>query len=166
MTRVSDDAHSGGARVLRLSLPVLLLVPVLFIRAIPRRAIGFTFVKDKVTVPILGLAFTSFILVSLLFSMMVGFYGYLLSFWLIGTAWLVMLVNAATDGLIFIKSGCIYCKLRKIIVHHEKLHLEGIASEREVWCILKETYKISPTIKADGSRICSYCPIPKRLNEN
>ncbi|MFQ6134940.1 MAG: hypothetical protein ACE5KU_03885 [Nitrososphaerales archaeon] len=151
---------------MRLSLPILLLVPVLLIRSFPSRAIGFTFVKDKVTIPIVGLVFTSFILVSMMFSMLVGFYGYLLSFWLIGTAWLVMLVNTATDGLIFIKSGCVYCKLRKVIVHHEKLHLEGIASEREVWCILRKKYKSSPTAEAGGSRICSHCPIPVRLNEN
>jgi hypothetical protein len=161
-----DSNSRNQPRIIILNKYLLLLVPVLLLGAFSRKVIGFTFPKDKTSFPIIGLVSISVLLVTYLFSLLIGFLGVMISLWLIGTYFIIMLVNSLTPGLIFIKPLCIGCSLKSIIIQHEKLHLSGILKEREVWSIIKKEYDLSRMINSKNMLNCGNCPIPIRVMEH
>ena len=93
-----------------------------------------------------------------------GILGYLALFWLVGTTGLVMVVSGLRP-IAFVKPICTRCRLLPIILEHEAIHLSGVAREGEVWTSMRQRHSVE-SLKLEGDpKICSFCPIPKRLGE-
>jgi len=154
-----------GVIFLPLSNLVKVALPPLFISSLPKRAIGFSFprgLEGKVLgVSLLGATAA----LSFLLDKAFGVYPAVAIFWLMGGTGAVILYNSMGPGLAFIKQMCSTCRLRPIIEEHEKMHLDGVASEDEVWGLAKQKYSYEGLGLGTDPKIHSFCPIAKRLKE-
>jgi hypothetical protein len=154
---------ASGMRTLRLSLPVRMLVPALWVTSLPRNAIGFSFERGRTGLLLGGfLSFASLAIGALLFSI-AGPLGFAIPVWLVGTAGAVM-VATALRPLAFVKPLCSGCRLLPVIEEHEAIHLAGEASDEEIWKLMRTRHS-RESLGLDGDpSICWFCPIPKRLS--
>jgi len=156
----------GGVVVLPLSKLLRLLLPPLFISSIPRRAIGFSFPRGlegkALGISLIGATGA----IAYLLNMAFGIYPALAMVWLMGGTGVVILYNSTGYGLAFVKEMCSTCRLRPIIEEHEIMHLQGKASEEEVWKETRKKYSYEGLGLGTDPKIHGFCPIAKRLKES
>jgi len=154
----------SAMKVLKLSLPLRLLVPALFVSALPRSAIGFSFERGKGGLTLGLLLVGASMAVGGLLVPVLGLTGAILPFWLLGSAGSALLLGALRP-LTFVKPLCTACRLLPVVKEHEAIHLSGMESDDEVWRSMKRRYT-SESLSLEGDpRICWFCPIQKRLKE-
>jgi hypothetical protein len=154
-----------GVLVVPVSNLLKLALPPLFIASLPKRAIGFSFPRGSegklLGVSLLGATAA----LSFLLDKAFGLYPALAMVWLMGGTGAVILYNSMGPGVAFIKQMCSACRLRPIIEEHEKMHLNGVASEDEVWSMARQKYSYEGLGLGTDPKIHSFCPIAKRLKE-
>jgi hypothetical protein len=154
-----------GVIFLPLSNLMKIALPPLFISSLPKRAIGFSFPRGLegklLGVSLLGATAA----LSFLLDKAFGVYPAVAIFWLMGGTGAVIVYNSMGPGLAFVKQMCSTCRLRPIIEEHEKMHLDGVASEDEVWRMAKQKYTYEGLGLGTDPKIHSFCPISKRLKE-
>jgi hypothetical protein len=159
----TDATSIGGVRIVNLTLKLRLAVPSLMISSIPQDAIGFSFEAGTfggaVGVAVLGAS----LLIGAVFYPLVGALSFVISLWLLGSTGTVMLYNSIT-GLAFVKPLCTGCHLLPIIQEHEAFHLSGVGSDAMIWNSVRSKYTRDGLSFGNDSRICPFCPIPKRLS--
>lgn len=154
-----------GIRVVRLSVPLQVLVPVLAFLSIQKSTRGMTLYPGKTGMG-LGILLTSAgVLIGFLLLSPWGVLGAVLSLWLIGSAGVATLAGAVRPTA-FIKPICVKCRLLPVIKEHEAIHLSGVASEKAVWDSMRTRHSVASLSLAGDPAICSFCPIPKRLAEH
>jgi hypothetical protein len=163
---------SGGqvpaldVRFVTLSLPIRFAFPPLLLSSIPKRAIGFSFPSGREG-RLLGISLlTVTVSIGFLLSVTLGPLGFILMAWLTGGTAGLMLYNSTGGRVAFVKSYCSTCRLRPLIEEHETMHLNGEHSEEVVWADARRRYSYEGLSLEDDPRICSFCPIAKRLRTN
>lgn len=153
----------AGMKVVNLSRLLRLTVPSLYISSIPKNAIGFSFESGRFGLLVGASLLASSMVIGFLLSGVVGPFGFPVALWLFGSTGAVMLYNSAWRSVAFVKPLCSRCRLLPVIVDHEALHLGGLEGDADVWQEMKKRYSCeSLSIEGDAT-ICSFCPIPKRL---
>jgi hypothetical protein len=159
-------ASMDGIVVLPLSNLLKVLLPPLLISSLPKRAIGFSFPRGKEGKLVgVSLLFATFA-VSFLLDRALGILPALAMVWLMGGTGVVILFNSMGQGVAFVKEMCSTCRLRPIIEEHEKMHLDGEASEDAVWEAARKKYSYDGLGLGTDPKIHSFCPIAKRLKES
>jgi hypothetical protein len=155
---------AGRLTIVKLSAPVVLLVPSLLIYALPKATRGFSFYPGRLGVALGGSLAAGSVLIGWLLGGAFAPEGAAIAFWLLGTTGVAMVVSTVRP-LAFVKPICTRCRLLPIIGEHESLHLSGVVSESEVWSSMRTRHS-NASLRVDGDpAICSFCPIPKRLAE-
>lgn len=162
-----SPVHSvDGIIVLPLSNLLKVLLPPLFISSLPRRAIGFSFPRGAEGKLLGASLIAGTAAISFLLNSAFGIFPALLMVWLMGGTGVVILYNSTRHGLAFVKQMCSTCRLRPIIEEHEIMHLNGIASEEEVWRETRRKYTYEGLELGTDPKIHSFCPIAKKLKAN
>ncbi|HUI00780.1 MAG TPA: hypothetical protein VLX56_04035 [Nitrososphaerales archaeon] len=159
-------AAVDGVLVLPLSKLLRILIPPLLISSLPRRAIGFSFPRGREGLALGVVLLSSTAVVSSMFDGAFGIYAALAMIWLMGGTGVAILFNSAGRGVAFVKEMCTTCRLRPIIEEHEMMHLNGEASETEVWRETRKRYSYDGLGLASDPAIHSFCPIAKRLKDS
>jgi hypothetical protein len=149
-------------RVVRLTLPVRLAVPSLFLSSIPRRAIGFSFEAGLAGGLTGSCLLGGSILLGWLTYPLIGPLGALVAIWLVGSTGVVMICGSMR-GLAFIKPLCRGCRLFPIIEEHEAMHIAGMESDDAIWATVKGRYGYDELHLGTDPKICSFCPVARRL---
>lgn len=155
-----------GVRVVVLSNLVKMIFPSLFFSSIPKRAVGFSYPsgrEGKLLGAALGAATCA---LALLLLRVVGPGGPILAVWLTGGTAGLILYNSTKERVAFVKQYCSTCRLRPLIEEHEAMHLNGEPSEEAVWAEARKKYSYASLHLADDPKICSFCPIAKKLRNN
>ena len=149
-------------RVVKLTAPILLLVPALLLPSLPKSTRGLSLYPGRGGLGI-GLALlVASLLAGALLAGRTGPWGGIVSFWFLGTAGIVVIVSALRPTA-FVKPICVKCRLLPIIKEHEAIHLSGVASERAVWESMRSRHSVESLALRGDPAICPFCPIPKRL---
>ncbi len=149
-----------------LSTTVRLAFPPLLLSSLPKRAIGFSYPSGREG-RMLGLALLSTtLLMGFLLDHVIGIAGFLLMAWVTGGTGALMVYNSTRRRIAFVKSYCSTCRLRPLIEHHERMHLEGEPSEDAVWAEARKVYSYEGLSLANDPKICVFCPIAKKLRAN
>ena len=144
---------------------VRLLIPSLLVTSFPKNAIGFSFESGRTGAVMGALALGASLVVGGMLYQVLGVLGAVLPLWAIGTTGAVMLLNSRRP-MAFVKPLCSGCRLLPVIKEHEAIHLSGVESDAEVWGQMRSRYSCE-SLSLDGDpSICSFCPIPKRLEEH
>jgi hypothetical protein len=166
MNCMSAYGLARGMRVVQLTGFVKAAVPALYITSLPRNAIGFSFEGGVFGVLCGALLFAASMLIAFVLSGALGLLAFPFSMWLIGGSSVLMIYNSTASSLAFVKPLCAGCRLRPIIEEHEAIHLGGVVHDGLVWREMKKRYS-SESLSLEGDpRICTFCPIPKRLKED
>lgn len=155
----------GGlsVRFVPLTRAVRLVFPALLISSLPKRAIGFSFPSGKEG-RVLGVALAAVtVLLGVMLATTVGPLGFVLMLWLTGGTAGLLLYNSTGNRIAFVKQYCSTCRLRPLIEEHEMMHLEGEPDEEVIWAEARRRYSYESLSLADDPKICSFCPIAKRL---
>jgi hypothetical protein len=159
----ASPAVFPDVRFVTLSRAVRLAFPPLLLSSLPKRAIGFSYPSGREG-RVLGVALLSMtFLIGFLLSPTLGLPGFLLMAWLTGGTASLMLYNSTVGRVAFVKSYCSTCRLRPLIEEHEAMHLYGEPSEDVVWGETKKKYTYEGLSLANDPKICSFCPIAKKL---
>ena len=162
----SPAVSIDGIVVLPLSNLLKVLLPPLLISSLPKRAIGFSFPRGTEGKLIgVSLLFATAV-ISFLLDSTLGIFPALAMVWLMGGTGVVILFNSMGEGVAFVKEMCSTCRLRPIIEEHEKMHLDGEASEEAVWEAARSKYSYDGLGLGTDPKIHSFCPIAKRLKES
>ncbi|MDA4114667.1 MAG: hypothetical protein OK474_11540 [Thaumarchaeota archaeon] len=160
------SARKPEVRFITLSGLVKLAFPPLFLSSIPKRAIGFSFPSGSEG-RVLGLCLLGMTaVVGYLLFRFVGPLGFIAMAWLTGGTGSLMLYNSTNHRVAFVKDYCSACRLRPLIEEHELMHLNGERSEEVVWAEARKKYSYESLGLEGDARICSFCPIAKRLRNN
>jgi len=152
-------------RVVKLTAPLQLLVPALLLPSLPKSTRGLSLHPGRLGLGI-GLALlVASILVGALLEGPTGLWGGLVSFWVLGTAGIVIIASALRP-IAFVKPICVKCRLLPIIKEHEAIHLSGVVRESAVWESMRSRHSVESLALRGDPAICSFCPIPKRLSED
>jgi hypothetical protein len=152
-------------KVVKLSLWLQLLVPLLAISSLSKSVRGLTLYPGKAGAA-LGAAIVACAgAVGYWLYFPLGAAGTVASVWLLGSAGVAMLVSGLRPTA-FVKPICVRCRLLPVIKEHEALHLSGLSSEGAVWASMRARHSVESLALAGDSSICSFCPIPKRLSEH
>ncbi len=168
MSCVSAYGLARGMKVVRLTGLVRAAVPALYITSLPRNAIGFSFEGGVFGALCGALLLVASMLIAFVLSRAVGLLlAFPFSMWLIGGSSVLMIYNSAASSLAFVKPLCSGCRLRPIIEEHEAIHLRGVVQDGLVWREMKKRGYSTESLSLDGDpRICTFCPIPKRLKDD
>ena len=151
-----------GLRVVRLTAQMQLLVPALLLPSLPKSTRGLSLYPGRSGLGI-GLALlVAGLLVGALLARPTGLWGWIVSFWVLGTAGIVTIASAFRPTA-FVKPICVKCRLLPIIKEHEAIHLSGVASEGKVWESVRTRHSVESLALRGDPAICTFCPIPKRL---
>ena len=151
-------------RVVKLTAPLLLLVPSLLLPSLPKSTRGLSLHPGRLGLGI-GLALlVASLLIGALLEGPTGLWGGLASFWVLGTAGIVIIASALRPTA-FVKPICVKCRLLPIIKEHEAIHLSGLARESAVWESMRSRHSVESLALRGDPAICSFCPIPKRLQQ-
>jgi len=156
---------SSGMRTLRLSLPVRMLVPALWVSALPRNAIGFSFERGRAALLMGGFLISASLAVGALLYPEAGVLGFALPVWLAGSAGALMAATSLRP-MAFVKPLCAGCRLLPVIEEHEAIHLSGEASDEEIWKLMRTRHSCESLGLNGDPNICWFCPIPKRLSSH
>jgi len=153
-----------GLRVVRLTSLLELVVPALLLPSLPKSTRGLSLYPGRLGLGI-GLALlVASLLVGALLAGPTGPWGGIVSFWVLGTAGIVVVASAFRPTA-FVKPICVRCRLLPIIKEHEAIHLTGVASEGKVWESMRTRHSVESLALTGDPAICSFCPIPKRLQK-
>jgi hypothetical protein len=159
-----DDA--SNVIVVPLTKLLRVMVPPLFISALPRTAIGFSFPRGTEGRLLGACLVVATVALSFLLDEALGVLPAVLMVWLMGGTTAIILYNSTWHGLAFVKEMCSTCRLRPIIEEHEIMHLNGVRSEEAVWMEARKKYSYEGLGLATDPKIHSFCPIAKRLKES
>ena len=155
-----------GVRVVVLSNLVKILLPSLFFSSLPKRAIGFSYPSGREG-RVIGAALVAATgAVGLLLFKMVGPGGLVLAAWLTGGTAGLIIYNSTRERVAFVKQYCSTCRLRPLIEEHEAMHLYGEPKEEAVWAEARRRHSYAALGLADDPKICSFCPIAKKLRND
>jgi hypothetical protein len=101
-----------------------------------------------------------------LLSTVIGAFAYPISIWLLGATGALMIYNSLGPSIAFVKALCSSCRLLPVIQEHEALHLAGLERDEDVWKQMRKRHSCETLSLDEDPRICSFCPIPKRLKEH
>jgi hypothetical protein len=149
-------------RVVKLSPPLMLIVPSLALASIQKRTRGFSFFPGLSGAVAGAALLVGSLVIALIVFGPLGPPGALVSFWLLGTTGAVMMVSGARP-MAFVKPICMKCRLLPVIKEHESIHLSGVPGEAEVWESMRTRHSVRSLSLEGDPAICSFCPIPKRL---
>lgn len=155
-----------GIRVVVLTSTVKLLLPPLFFSSLPKRAIGFSFPTGRDGKLLGGALAAATLAVSLLLMRTAGVAGLLLVTWFTGGTAALIIYNSTRERVAFVKEYCQSCRLRPIIEEHEAMHLDGEPSEEVIWAETRRRYSYEGLGLAHDPKICSFCPIAKKLRDH
>ena len=160
--RLGWELILSDLKVVRLTAPLQLLVPTLLLPSLSKGTRGLSFYPGRSGLGI-GLALlVASLLVGALLVGPTGPWGWIASFWVLGTAGIVIVASALRPTA-FVKPICVKCRLLPIIKEHEAIHLSGVASENAVWESMRSRHSVESLALAGDPAICSFCPIPRRL---
>jgi hypothetical protein len=149
-------------RVVKLTAPLQILVPALLLPSLPKSTRGLSLYPGRMGMGI-GLALlVASVLIGALLARPTGPWGGVVSFWVLGTAGIVA-IEGALRPTAFVKPICVRCRLLPIIKEHEAIHLSGVSSESAVWGSMQTRHSAKSLALEGDPAICSFCPIPKRL---
>jgi len=155
--------QTTDVRFITMTRLVLLAFPPLFFSSLPKRAIGFSYPSGNEGRALgVALAATTALIGILLYAA-AGVPAFLLVLWLTGGTAGLMLYNSTGGRVAFLKHYCAACRLRPLIEEHETMHLAGEPSEEVIWSEARRKYSYDGLSLAGDPRICSFCPIAKRL---
>lgn len=155
-----------AVRFVALSSVVKLAFPPLLLSSLPKRAIGFSLPCGNEG-RLLGLSLLGVtVSIGFLLATAIGPLGFMVMVWLTGGTAGLMLYNSTRGRVAFVKEYCSTCRLRPIIEEHESMHLNGERSEEVVWGEAMKKYSYESLSLAGDPKICSFCPIAKRLRNN
>ena len=123
-------------KVVSLTPLVQLLIPSLILSTFPRSTRGVSFYAGVLGFVLGGVLVSGSVAVGWLLSGPFRIVGATVTFWLLGTSGLVMMVSSITP-IAFVKPICTRCRLLPIIKEHEAIHLSGVPSEKSVWDSMK-----------------------------
>jgi len=149
-------------RVVRLTVPVQLLVPALLLPSLSKSTRGLSLYPGKGGLAIGFALIVGSLLLGALLAGPTGPWGGIVSFWVLGTAGIVIMASALRPTA-FVKPICVKCRLLTVIKEHESIHLSGVASESAVWESMCSRHSVESLSLMGDPAICSFCPIPKRL---
>jgi hypothetical protein len=155
-----------GVMVVPLSNLLRLALPPLLISSLPKRAIGFSFPRGFQGKLLGTCILCATAAIAFLATKAYGPIAGLAMVWLAGGTGVVMLYNSTGHGIAFVKQLCSTCRLRPIIEEHEIMHLNGEPSEDAVWREARKKYSYDGLGLGTDPKICSFCPIAKRLKES
>jgi len=169
VTASEGDARKPGwegilddLTVVKLTAPLQLLVPVLLLPSLPRSTRGLSLYPGRLGLGIGTALLVASLLLAALLAGPTGIWGGIVSFWFLGTAGIVVIAGALRPTA-FVKPICVNCRLLPIIKEHEAIHLSGVSSERAVWESMRSRHTVESLALRGDPAICSFCPIPKRL---
>jgi len=145
-----------------LTAPLQLLVPALLLPSLPKSSRALSLYPARLGFGIGLVLLVASLLVGALLAGPTGPWGGLVSFWVLGTAGIVTIASALRPTA-FVKPICVKCRLLPIIKEHEAIHLSGVASEGKVWESMRARHSADSLALRGDPAICSFCPIPKRL---
>jgi len=152
----------GSLKVVRLSTPLRILVPVLLVSSARLKTRAVTYEGGRLGVAVGATVLAGSLAIGAAFYPTAGIAGVLALLWLIGGAGVVMVVNGLRP-IAFVKPVCVKCRLLPVIREHEAIHLAGVESDDRVWAEMRKRHSCE-SLRLDGDPgICSFCPIPKRL---
>jgi len=152
-------------RVVKLGIPLQLLVPSLLLPSFSKSTRGLSLHPGKGGLAIGMTLLGASLVIGALLSGPTGPWGGIVSFWILGTAGIIVIVGALRPTA-FVKPICVRCRLLPIIKEHEAIHLSGVASESAVWGSMRSRHSVESLALVGDPAICSFCPIPKRLSEH
>lgn len=158
-----SGARPDRGRIVPLTWPIRVLVFPLLLSSLSKRALGFAFLRGGVNGVLGGALLGVAVLLGLVLAWPLGWGAYALSAWLLGIPGVLLILNAATPGFVFIRPFCSPCELAPIILRHEFLHLRGLARERDIWVALRHEFGSDASRFKAQTTICNHCPIPSRL---
>jgi hypothetical protein len=150
-------------RVVRLTLPLQLLVPSLFLPSFSQSTRALSLHPGR-SGQVIGLVLlVASLLGGALLAGPTGPWGGILLVWLLGTAGILMVASSLRPTA-FVKPICVNCRLLPVIKEHEAIHLSGVSSEESVWESMRTRYSAESLSLNGDPTVCSFCPIPKRLS--
>ena len=156
---------ASGMKTLRLTTPLRVLVPSLWVSSLPKNAIGFSFERGSLAALIGGTLLVASVGLGAVLYPVTGILGFVALVWVVGSAGALM-VASAYRPLAFVKPLCSGCRLLPVIEEHEAIHLSGEVSDEEIWRVMRTRYSCESLSLNGDPAICSFCPIPKRLSEH
>ena len=151
-------------RVVKLTAPLQLLVPALLLPSLSKSTRGLSLYPGRLGLGIGFALLVSSLLVGALLAGPTGLWGGIVSFWFLGTAGIIV-IGSALRPTAFVKPICVNCRLLPIIKEHEAIHLSGVASEGVVWESMRSRHSVESLALRRDPAVCSFCPIPKRLQQ-
>jgi hypothetical protein len=158
-------ADGDCPRVVVLSKKVQLLFPPLLLGALPRNSIGFSYPTGIVGLILGGASAAATVGMSFIISSRFGIATIPIVLWLVGGTSTLIVYNSLGTGVVFIKPLCSTCRFREIIIEHERFHLGGIESEREVWRLARTRHDVADLNLDSDTSLCPQCPIPQRFRQ-
>jgi hypothetical protein len=164
----ADDGRPGWEsilpelRVVKLTAPLQLLVPALLLPSLPKSTRGLSLHPGRTGLGIGFALLVASVLIGAILARPTGLWGGIVSFWILGTAGIVVMASALRPTA-FVKPICMRCRLLPIIKEHEAIHLSGVTSEGAVWESMRSRHSVESLALEGDPAICSFCPIPKRL---
>ncbi len=154
----------GTMKVVKLGAFVKILVPALFVSSIPASTRGLSFEGGKIGFSMGALELAGSLIIAWMLLPFAGVWGLAAALWLFGSAGMAMMLNGV-EPIAFVKPICVECRLLPIIKEHEAIHLSGVESDQMVWAEMRKRYSCESLELEGDPKICSFCPIPKRLRE-
>ncbi len=154
----------GRTQVVGLTWAVRALVPALFVSTLPVRTRAVSYEGGRFGLAMGALITGGSLTVGWILYPVAGVAGLAVTFWGLGSAGLVMMVNAARP-IAFVKPICTRCRLLPVIKEHEVIHMVGVEGDDDVWASMRTRHSCESLNLAGDPTICPFCPIPKRLKE-
>jgi hypothetical protein len=158
-------AVASGMTTVRLTMPIRVLIPSLWVSSLPRNAIGFSFERGRVASLLGGFLAAASVALGFMLYSVAGPLGFVLPIWFMGTTGALLIISALRP-FAFVKPLCSGCRLLPVIEEHEAIHLSGEESDAEIWKLMRSRHSCE-SLGLDGDPgICWFCPIHKRLSEH
>jgi hypothetical protein len=157
-------AVSERTKVVRLTWAIRAVVPVIFLSTLPMSTRAVSYEGGKFGFTVGALLTAGSIGVGWILYTADGIVGLALTFWAIGSSGLAMMASAARP-IAFVKPICTRCRLLPVIKEHEAIHMAGVEADGEVWASMRKRHSCGSLGLKTGTQVCSFCPIPKRLEE-
>jgi hypothetical protein len=163
---LAGPIFGNDTKVVTLSRKVRVALPSLLVSSIPRSAIGFSFEGGKIGAAIGTAVLAIASIASIVLFPIAGIAAVGMAAWLLGGTGALMIFSSLMPNIAFVKPLCTGCRLLPVIKEHEAIHLSGVDSDKDVWAIMKQRHSVESLALVGDPRICSFCPIAKRLSEH
>jgi type IV secretory pathway TrbD component len=157
-------AVEAKTKVVEMSWVVRALVPALLLSSLPERTRAVSYEGGRFGFVVGAVIASGSLAVGAVLYKVAWVAGPVVAFWAIGSSGIVMMASAFRP-VAFVKPICTRCRLLPIIREHEAIHMSGVEKESEVWDSMKKRYSSESLALRGDPAICSFCPIPKRLEE-